>query len=475
MAARSDLPNTILIVLDTARADAFEPYGARRGTTPTVAQLASSGTAHPKAIAPCNWTMPSHVSMLSGLLPRTAGLSLLPGGKQKNCKPVLETHVDRWLPEVLRREGYKTRGASTNVWISERLGFGTGFDEFHDLVGKRVKALHEPGMKARLRWYAQAFLSRIDDGMTAVDEKVNGWLAEADGPFFWSINLIEGHSPYMPPRPYNTLGPIDRIRGADDARKYQTLEGVWRCCATGVTPSPDALDRMRRLYDGSIRLMDDWLARLCERLDARRLLNDTLLIVTSDHGENFGEGGFIGHAVSLDDRLLTVPLIFRGPGCPPPSHGATSLASLPKLVADAIGLGDHPWGAEDLPSGAAVAQYDVGADREDPRLDIIRGWGASEEGVRRFTDPGTCATDGKYKLVTLGDAETFYDLAADPLEARPIRIDVAPADVLDTLRKALAQAGATEWQPDLASMGAEKPGDTEVKELEDRMRLLGYL
>src|SRR5688572_15701725 len=105
---RTDRPNVILIVLDTARADAFEPYGAKAGASPTFSQLASGGVAHRKAIAPCNWTMPSHVSMLSGLLPRTAGLSLLPGREQANCRVVLESHRDRLLPEVLRKAGYRT-------------------------------------------------------------------------------------------------------------------------------------------------------------------------------------------------------------------------------------------------------------------------------------------------------------------------------------------------------------------------------
>jgi arylsulfatase A-like enzyme len=476
---QADLPNVIVVVLDTARADAFEPYGARPGSSPAVAQLASSGAAHPRAIAPCNWTLPSHVSMLTGLLPRTAGVSALPGGDQKNCRVVLETHRDRWLPEVLRRAGYYTAGASTNVWVSKRLGFDIGFDEFHDLVGKRVKQMHDPSLKARLRWYAQAFLAQIDDGMTSVDKRMSQWVAEPRRPFFWFVNLIECHSPYMPPRRYNDLGPLGRVLGAEDARRYQTLQGVWRCCATGVTPPPRALDRMRRLYDGSIRLMDDWITRLCERLDGHGLLDDTLLVVTSDHGENFGEGNLIGHAVSLDDRLLSVPLVLSGPGSQRSANGVTSLAELPTLVANAVGLDEHPWAEDDLPRAAAVAQYDIGADPDDPRFDAIREWGATAEGLRRFQQPGTCATDGRFKLVTLGDDERLYDLETDPLEVSPMPAATGPAAVVETLRAALREARSSEWTPDVAALGGADteratPSD-EVKDLEDRMRLLGYL
>jgi arylsulfatase A-like enzyme len=157
------MPNVILVVLDTARADGFEPYGAPAGTTPAVSQLTSRGVAVDKAIAPCNWTMPSHVSMLTGLLPRAAGLAKPPEGMQANCRIVLESLRERLLPEVLRRRGYWTAGASANLWVSNHVGFDTGFDEFHDLVGKRVARMHDDRLRSRFRWYVQAVLARIDD------------------------------------------------------------------------------------------------------------------------------------------------------------------------------------------------------------------------------------------------------------------------------------------------------------------------
>lgn len=473
-----DAPNVILIVFDTARADAFEPYGAPVGSTPTFAQLASAGTSHSNAIASCNWTMPSHVSMFTGLLPRSAGLSFLPDGKHTNCRIVMESHVDRWLPEVLRRAGFRTNAATTNAWVSQQLGFALGFDEFQNHVGKRVHRMHEPGIRNRLRWYSQAFLARVDDGLNAVEDHVGRWIDEARRPFFWFINLIECHSPYLPPRPYNDLGPLARVRAAEDARRFQTLLGVWRACATEVMPPAAALTRMRHLYYRSIRMMDDWLCRLCEHLDRAGLLEDTLLIVTSDHGENFGEANLFGHAVSLDDRLLRVPLVFRGPDAP---HGGsvTSLASLPALIADAIGLAEHPWKHRDS-QGVAVAQYDLVSSPDDPRLEVLREWGATTEGFRRFAYPCTAATNGRYKLVVLGDEERLYDLQADPLELSARQPVEGPPSVVHSLRNALATARSSEWAPDLDVLRATQasvatPTSTELKELEDRMRLLGYL
>ncbi len=476
MSSRPDLPNVIFIVYDTARADAFEPYGAPPGQTPTFAQLSSSGVAYSHAFAPCNWTMPSHVSMLTGLLPRTAGLSLLPGGDSSNCKVVLESHRERFLPEVLRKAGYATAGASANPWVSERLGFATGYDEWLDLENERSLRMSDDRLLSRLIWHAQCFLARVDDGVSMVDDVVQRWIASARPPFFWFVNLVECHSPYLPPRPYNKLGPIGRFRAGEDARKYQTLVAIWRACATGDVPPQESLDRMRMLYYRSVKQMDDWLGQLCDRLDTAGLLDDTVLVVTSDHGENFGEGNLFGHAVSLDDRLLRVPLLFRGPGVSEDGDGLMSLTQLPKLIAEAAGLDEHPWVDDRQPPGVAVAQYDVGGDKNDPRMKHFDDWGADEYGRRRFTEPGTCATDGRFKLWTLGEEEKIFDLIADPLETNPRPPGDAPAAVLEKLRGAMSDAASAEWVPDLDVLGAAADGTAEPnKDLEERMKLLGYL
>src|SRR5581483_9497277 len=139
----TDHPNIFVIVMDTARRDAFTPYGAGPNATPSIAQLASMGTAVTTAVAGANWTMPSHVSMLTGLLPRTAGLSYAPDQSDDNIPLVLEQHRKRYLPEVLRNNGYRTFGASANVWISERNGFSMGFDEWNDISERRVKRMHD--------------------------------------------------------------------------------------------------------------------------------------------------------------------------------------------------------------------------------------------------------------------------------------------------------------------------------------------
>lgn len=124
--ARRDRPNVVVVLLDTARADVFEPYGAARGSTPAIAQLARRGSAAPAMYAPSSWTMPSHAAMFTGLTPRAAGLGGAPGITVADCRPAMERHRRRLLPEVMRRSGYVAKGVSCNLWITEQSGFATG-------------------------------------------------------------------------------------------------------------------------------------------------------------------------------------------------------------------------------------------------------------------------------------------------------------------------------------------------------------
>src|SRR5687767_4200605 len=155
-------PNVLLIVFDTARADAFEPYGAAAGSSPAVADLARAGRALPDVRSTACWTVPSHASMFTGLLPRAAGLGRAPGGTPAGCRPAMEAHADRVLAEVLRRGGYRTRGISTNLWITEGSGFATGFEEFSTVDATRQPDMVGSTMRSRAAWSADALMARAD-------------------------------------------------------------------------------------------------------------------------------------------------------------------------------------------------------------------------------------------------------------------------------------------------------------------------
>jgi arylsulfatase A-like enzyme len=465
-------PNVLLVILDAARRDALEPYGAQDGTTPVIAQLASRGRALPEVYATACWTVPSHTSMLTGLLPRAAGLSLV--GSPMAARPVVESHRERLLPEILRRAGYDTAGVSANLWLSEASGFSTGFDDFAYVDTGRYADLHRRGARGRLRWLAEAARGKVDDGAREVERTLEGLLAgSTDRPFFWFVNLIECHSPYLPPRGYGDVSVVDRLRAAEDSRRYYGLDAIWRACVGGLELPAPTLARMRRLYQASITYMDEWLGRLLERLDRAGRLDDTLVIVTSDHGENFGEGGLLTHALSLDNRLIHVPFVAAGPGVD--GVAMSSLAELPRVIGEVAGVQGHPWQDGPLP-GVGVAQFDPPTSADDPRaIETIERWELGDEAMARLTTPLTCAVAGDLKLMRRGEREELYDLAADPLELTPQPPQSGDAQSVAELRAALNHPAVAGRRAEEDSAATGAASEDELRDIEERMRLLGYM
>ncbi|MHB8682491.1 MAG: sulfatase-like hydrolase/transferase [Acidimicrobiales bacterium] len=471
-------PNVLVVLMDTARADAFEPYGAVTGSSPTVGQLARSGAAQEHVFATASWTVPSHASMFSGLQPFAMGLGQAPEGPL-GCRPYLEALQPRLLPEVLRRAGYRTRGASTNLWVSDKTGFDLGFDHFEVVPTDHGTKIEDRRFHERVRWAVEAARARQDDGARRVAELMEQWLGDAGPePFFWFVNLTECHSPYLPPRPYNDLGWLERLRAGDEARRFFTLTEIWKVCLGATAPpAPDALARMRHLYGRSVRYMDDWLAQVLERLDAHKVLDDTVVIVTSDHGENLGEAGLLGHAFSLDDRLVRVPFVTNTADLLAGS-GAKSLADLPSALCGLAGIDEHPYDETGSVDGVAVAELQGLVTADDPRVaDVMERWGLGEEGCRRLSMTQWCATDGRYKLVRTGDHEALYDVVADPLELEPLSPDSHP-DLVRRLRRVGDAVEGRRWD---GLVGARQgttnvelaPGELDA--LEEQMRRLGYL
>ncbi|HEY1360072.1 MAG TPA: sulfatase [Thermoleophilaceae bacterium] len=464
-------PNVLLVVLDTARRDVVEPYGAPAGSTPAIAQLARRGSALRSAYATANWTIPSHASIFTGLLPREVGLTRAPGGTAPGAKPLVEAQRERLLPEVLRRAGYETRGLSTNLWVSPHSGFDLGFDEFQYRPTSRVNdagALHGAGRRQTLAWVREGMRARVDDGAaetgTALRHMIGDW---SGNPTFWFVNLVECHSPYLPPRPWNDLPPWDRARAALESKRFHNLLAILLYVGGRLEIPEPAFERMRHLYARAVGYMDEWLAGVLEALDGRGILDETLVIVTSDHGEHLGEDRLFGHGFSLDEQLVRVPLVMAGPGTLDTDR-AVSLAELPRIIAAAAGVEGHPWVEENLGAGVAFAQYDA-MPRE--RLEeLAKQWDISDEGLERLSPRFSAASDGRLKLVVRNGEELVYDLEADPGETAPL----ADADP-KALRSALSAAEPDEAPVAAAQPAPDTPSPEELAELERQMKLLGYL
>lgn len=489
--ARVRRPNILLLVFDTARADAFEPYGAAHGASPATAQLGARGATFPHAYAAGSWTVPSHGAMFAGELPLTLGLEAgADTGRPRSFHARLHAVADRLLPSVFARNGYATAAVSTNLWVSEQSGFDAGFDEFR-YVGTGRGAGAGAGWRSRLLWDLEALRARVDDGAHTVERLLGDWLAARrhapEQPFFWFVNLLECHSPYLPPRPYNDLPVWARVRAGEEARRYLTFEAMSKACLGRLDVPAGALERMRYLYARAILLLDDWLARLLDTLDRAGVLDDTIVVMTSDHGENFGENGLLGHSFSLDDRLIRVPLVAAGPGVEA-TDAVFSLADLPAELAAWAGVSEHPWGARRRAGGVAVAQFAAPGDPGHERTqEVVRSWQLDEAAQRRLIVTSSCATDGRYKLLRGDDGlEEVIDLTVDPLEMVPRRLPggtgsgaIDPAR-LAALRAALdaadaARSDGADPPADAGPPDDAEPPDDEAAALEAQMKLLGYM
>jgi arylsulfatase A-like enzyme len=429
--------NVILLSIDTLRADHLEAYGYRHETAPFVHErFARGGTLFENVVAAATITTPSHASMFTALSPATHGtvdgMKTLPSG--------IAT-----LAEWLRHDRFETAAITENGWLSSTHGFARGFDSF---VENRSPDIMEP-------------MGQVD----VTFEQASRWLRRhRDKRFFLFLHTFQVHTPYAPPERYTELfaehedGPI----GAD---------------------SPTHL-RWMADYDREIRYTDDELRRLFETVDELDLGDDTVFILTSDHGESFLEHGVLEHGTRMDEEAVRVPLMLWGRGVPrgrrvatpvghvdvlptilelagapgPRHHEGTSLVGLMRGEEPPAELAQRPLYSE---SRGAI---ELGADRR----------------MQRFEPPAFLVRVGPRKLARYRTPEGFryeyYDLSRDPEEKQDLySSDPAAAADLVELLDGYEERGLELRQ----RIQRGEPSETQTPLLdpdqEQKLRALGYL
>jgi arylsulfatase A-like enzyme len=316
-AAAGTRPNVVLIVMDTVRADHLSSYGYPRKTTPNLDRFASRATLYRHAFAASNFTLPSHASMFTGLYPRTHGATNLPPGLSDGepLDPKFET-----LAEKLAGQGYLNLAVVANYsYLTPDFGFRQGF-HFYDA---RYGSMCLPYMKRHSLRFAlrrllpsaarpEALHQRYRSA-TEINREVFALLdqaAEAQAPFFLFVNYTDPHDPYIPPPPYDTLfeGRNQDLDAWDRWALYEALVDG------NVHVTEEEKQHFTSQYDGAIAYLDSQIGRLLEELDKRGLFDNTMIIVTSDHGEALGDGGYLGHGWTLHNHQVRVPLIIKYPG-----------------------------------------------------------------------------------------------------------------------------------------------------------------
>jgi arylsulfatase A-like enzyme len=377
--------NLILISLDTLRADHLGCYGYPEETSPHIDELARQGVLFEQASAPSPWTLPSHASMLTGLYPRSHGVN----GWQRAIPKELYT-----LPEILGEHGFATGGVvNAGVILTSKRGFDLGFESYEVLR----PATSVPAGAAR-----------------SVIVRAMEWLRANKGePFFLFVHFYDLHADYKSLPDYGELFPSDYEGPADGTQKQLTRYATGHIEGWGE----EEARHLARLYDAGVRQLDDRLGRLFEYLKSEGVWEETLIVLTSDHGEEFLDHGSVDHGRTLYEEQLHVPLVLVGPGVPRGLRVAGNV-SLIDIVPSALSMLGLPV-PEDLEGvDLSRAWREAGAwPVERPMFAEADRWTAMQEGdykrsVRR--------EHLKLHYLHSSGAKLLFDLSRDPDELEDI-------------------------------------------------------
>jgi len=443
-AAPQDPPSIVLIVVDTVRADHLGTYGYDRPTSPHLDAWAASGRVYERALAPSPWTLPSMASLLTGQLPsrhRAGQVPLVDGRKPgfvKNPRDDLRTMVDdvATLAERLKERGYRTGAVVTNSFLAEAFGVARGFDHYDQ---------------------TNAFIKRSRPANKAVDASLSWLDSIGEGPFLLLVHFIDPHLAYAAPPPHR-----GRFTGPFKGGRYSfPFEGGKDLRFGLVALEERDREFIRAAYDEEIAWVDQEVERLRCGLESRGLLDDALVVLTSDHGEELFEHGGFEHGHAMWQELLSVPLIVWGPKVMPGRDaGLVSLIDIAPTLLEAVGddagqalPGISLWSnlTRELPLPARPLYAE--ASLYGPRHRSIVDW------------------PDKLILVVEPGLKMLFDLSADPGERkdlaaeRPERVDELMERLDSVIESNQRRAGMREDRPQVEI-------DAETVE---SLRSLGYV
>ena len=416
-------PNFVLISLDTLRADRLGCYGDARQLTPEIDAVCREGTAFDRAVANSPWTLPSHVSMLTGRFPRNHGVKNV--GKQIPAElPV--------LPELLARAGYATAANVSSPKVGRRYGLQRGFAQGweHRPTGGRAAPLQ---VEQSIRW------------MNA--------RAKAAEPFFLFLHNFDLHTDYDP-APEHRRALVEPYAGTQRGTGRQLL--ALRNAGTPLDPGDVRF--LSQLYDAGLRELDRDLAPLFAFLRDSELGENTIVFITSDHGEEFYEHGSVLHGVTMYRETLHVPLIVWGRGVPAGErrHDLVQLSDLLPSVIELAGL-TLPAGID----GTSIVPTLRGEALEARFAFAEADWRGDElDSLRMVRDEQT-----KLIFNRISGAVELYDLANDPQEQGDIAAG-NPDRVEQMMRALRGYLGDEKTAPDRPPLS-----DDEIETL----RALGYV
>ena len=438
-------PNVLVMILDTLRADHLSSYGYARETSPEIDKIASHGVLFENAIAASSWSLPAHASLVTGRSVHEHGLGNVQPmpwlGWDKSSLNGLPT-----LGEALQKRGYRTGAFSANrIYFTSNIGLGRGFIHFEDYffsVGdsfvrtqfgrefarlymnrssksKFTHAFHAVGLGSWLDKDSEGSgdysgVYGVRKRASEVNRETLRWVEQdREHPFFAFLNYLDVHYAYG--------GPADYRKPAWD---HGTV-----------------IDE----YDAGLKYDDDCVGQLLRQLDQVGILKNTIVVITSDHGEGLGDHGLSYHGAALYRELVRVPLIISSPGRLPEGvrvQRPVANTAIASTMMELIGVGENPFPD---PSLSALWRRSAPADWPNP-VSELPATNTIVAADRMMQGKIPIATDGWMKSVVTPrwhliahekEGEQLYDWPADPIELKDLVKRPEARDVLSTLRRDL--------------------------------------
>jgi arylsulfatase A-like enzyme len=429
-AAAAGSRNIVLIILDTVRAQSLSLHGYARRTTPELERWAARGVLFERGIAPSSWTLPTHATLFTGRMPHEIGLDSV--RRLGTGAPT--------LAETLAERGYRTAGFVANLdYTTRATGLDRGFARYEDHPLTLRYALHDSRWT---HWWVRRGRTTSENSHIGYKtaEDVNRdflqWLDAAEGgPFFAFLNYADAHSPRLPQPPFDTLfaGAPPRSPGLA-ASRYTAAQ----------------VATFENEYDEAIAYLDHQIGLLLDELDRRGALENTFVVITSDHGEHFGEHGLIWHGNSLYLPLVHVPLFVLGAEVP----AGIRIADVVSLRDVAATILDVAAGAAGLP-GESLRAWWTGAARveRDVFTELPAGGNPDPEEPSARAPLHSVIAEGLQYIRNADAEEELYDILADPTQSEEV---AGPERALRLAQlRALIAAGTSSAHP---AGSAPQPG-----------------
>jgi len=463
-AQASSRPNVILISMDTVRADHLSVYGYAQNTSPHLRDLAALSTLYTRSVAAGDLTLSTHGSIFTGQYPSAHGAHCGPG--QAGCAPLPQG--SRTLAKILSEHGYVTAGVVANdAFLLHSYGLDQGFQYWDQRLGVRFLSTSEVSY---VRLSIEELLNHLYTYPAYEKQARNGGEINRDvfpllkpagndgRPFFLFVNYMDAHTPYTPPAPF------DRLYPGKEPHFTMTRLNTIKADVMGKGLPIAFADRAHMLsqYDGGIAYLDSQIGNLVSRLKQLGLYENTLLIVTSDHGEAFGEKSLVGHGVGVYQSLVHVPLIIKFPhqNSQATVDDLVSSVDIMPTILDQLGYPIPAW-----VQGRSLLKPAPGSGRPVFSESFADPYVSRMYPKLRRVERAIFFGRFKYIQSTIGKRE-LYDLTADPGENQNLYdsgnpLDQSLANELNSWRRTVAHRSTPQHAPD--------------RETLEELRSLGYI